>query len=630
MNRTKHAIKQLYGYLRKHPFRAGLIGLCLVVVGGLPLFFMPKTVHFSYADKTCAKELTLLPSLHSQRGGSGYEVQFDDIRTIGALPLASTAVCFVPTEAPSQGDVSLATSLWGSWLAPQSYNLTVGAEPKVNAAAFSLAIPTTKPLSVDLDQPDSLHQYHLNVDKKSTPCSDKGATLNCDITSMKLSQGKTYGYELTKKFNQQAEVVSKGDLKTLRAVKVVKSDIKNQQTVYGKPTKLRLTLDKPIQSAEANLTAGDSEEVVDVSVTGKVVTVAWDKQLKRQTDYIVTLDDVEAEDGSTLIDPYKVSFTMSGGPKVAGISIGSSRVEPNAQAIITFDQELSAKQEIASLVKFEGGTATVTRLGARQVSVQLSELGRCVPFTISVAPGAISKYDIKSQDDWSFSSRTLCYTTSVYGTSLQGRPLIAYYFGNSGPVTLYTGAIHGNEVSSKYLMDSWIAELEANPDKIGKRRIVVIPSINPDGVAAGTRNNSRDVNLSRNFPTSNWVKDIDDTDGPNKGGGGAKPLSEPEAAALARISQAVSPRLLVSYHAVGSLVVGDPGGYSAARAARYASLVGYLNATGQGGTFDYDITGSYEDWTYRNAGIPSMIVELGSYSYHNFAQHRSAMWAMLE
>lgn len=78
-------------------------------------------------------------------------------------------------------------------------------------------------------------------------------------------------------------------------------------------------------------------------------------------------------------------------------------------------------------------------------------------------------------------------------------------------------------------------------------------------------------------------------------------------------------------------MVGDGHGtYSGGKAAQYASLVGYRNATGQSGTFDYSITGSFEDWTYRNVGIPSMVLELGSYSYHNFAHHRAAMWAMLD
>ena len=180
-------------------------------------------------------------------------------------------------------------------------------------------------------------------------------------------------------------------------------------------------------------------------------------------------------------------------------------------------------------------------------------------------------------------------------------------------------------------MKDWINELEANYSRIPTNaRIVVVPTANPDGVAANTRNNSRNVNLNRNFPTSDWQSDIKDTNGNVKGGGGPTPLSEPEAKALASLSSSLRPRLLISYHAVGSLVVGDPGGYSAGYAAKYASMVGYRNATGQSSsTFDYSITGSYEDWTIQKVGIPSMVVELGSYTYRDFSHHKEAFWSML-
>lgn len=206
---------------------------------------------------------------------------------------------------------------------------------------------------------------------------------------------------------------------------------------------------------------------------------------------------------------------------------------------------------------------------------------------------------------------------------------MAYTFGTSGPVTMYVGAIHGNEPSSSGLMKAWIDDLEANSSLYGGKRVVVVPTINPDGVAANSRTNARDVNLNRNFPTDGWTKDINDTDGRHAGGGGSEPLSEPEAKALANLTTSLRPRLLLSFHAVGSLVVGDPGGYSARYAASYAAQVGYRDATGQSGTFDYDITGAYEDWTYSKQGIPSMVIELGSYGYYNFEHHRAAIRSML-
>ncbi len=618
--------------IKLHPWRWAIAVGGLFLLLATVLFFIPKTVEFSYAEQTCVRELTLLPKIHRQLTDSSYQVEFAEPVDVAGITIASRAACFTPIQTPQTGDVKIATSIWGSWLAPQFYTLQVGSEPRVDAAAFARPLATTKPLTVPLDQPDSLHRYELAVDKKSTECVDDSTTLVCDIADLDLNQGEQYPYQLTRQFNQEAEEpVAEGTIKTLKAVKVTKSSVKNGQTIYAKPKAFSFKLDKPVRSATASLQTGKNQLEVTVEYDGKTIKVISAKQLERNKQYSLVLDSVEAVDGSTLVDPYEVKFMMSAGPQVSDVSIGSSRVDPNANIILTFDQDLSPSQDITKLIALKGGSATVSRLGDKQVAIKLNNLQRCVPFTISVAVGVLSKYDIKQDKAWSYASRTICYTTSVYGTSLQGRPLVAYHFGSSGPVTLYTGAIHGNEISSMYMMQSWIAELEANPDRIGKRQIVIIPNINPDGVAAGTRNNSRDVNLSRNFPTSNWERDIDDTDGPNKGGGGKKPLSEPAAAALARFTQSLRPRLLLSYHAVGSLVVGDGHGtYSGGKAAQYARMVGYRNATGDGGTFDYSITGSFEDWTWRNVGIPSLVIELGSYSYHNFAHHRAAMWAMLD
>lgn len=632
MQQITRRLRSIGHNVRQRPVRWSLMltgfAVLLLSLG----FLWPKSVEFSYAGQTCARELTLLPKLHRQATESSYKTDFMDAVEVAGLPIVAKSVCFVPIDKPEQGDVKIATSLWGSWFAPQLFTLKVGAEPKVDVAALKRPVPTTKPVSVSLDQPDSLHRYQLVVDEKSTECSDEQTKLFCDIEKLRLAQGKQYKYQLTKRFSDEtAESVSAGTIETLKAVKITKGSLKNGQVVYDKPSSFSFQTDKPVQSASATLKSRGGSLEVSVEQKDKNIRLEIDDELERETEYVLVLDHVEAVDGSTLVDPYKLKFKTSGGPAVSEVSVGSSRVDANARVLLTFDQELSSEQDVASLVSLKGGQAIISKAGPRQVAVQLQGLGRCVPFKIELKAGLLSKHDIKQDSSWSFDSRTICYTTSVYGTSLQGRPLVAYHFGNSGPVTLYTGAIHGNEVSSMYMMQSWITELEANPDKIGERQIVVIPNINPDGVAAGTRNNSRDVNLSRNFPTDNWVKDIDDTNGPNKGGGGSKPLSEPEAAALARFTQNLRPRLLLSYHAIGSLVVGDGHGtYSGGKAAQYASLVGYRNATGQSGTFDYSITGSFEDWTYRNVGIPSMVLELGSYSYHNFAHHRAAMWAMLD
>src|SRR5690606_14217114 len=157
---------------------------------------------------------------------------FDDTVELAGLPVWAKSVCLTPLETPQQGDVKIATAVWGSWIAPQLYNLRVGEEPRVDVAAFEQPVPTTKPVSVVLDQPDSLHSYQLVVDKKSTECTDDNTTLRCGIEQLGLAQGQQYPYELTRQFGDDpVEPVSDGTIETLKAVRVTKSSVKDGQII---------------------------------------------------------------------------------------------------------------------------------------------------------------------------------------------------------------------------------------------------------------------------------------------------------------------------------------------------------------------------------------------------------------
>lgn len=618
--------------------KAHVVLLCIAAVASVAailymgIFVAPKNVMFSYgATKNCRVLPTVLPDLPRTVTEGSYTVSPEGGWKVGGLWLFATNICVAPTKAPQPGVASVSYAPFGGWLFRQALSVAVPALSVASNKGLDQPIPTTKKLPIILNTPDNTYKYVLVVAQKTAPCtpSPTAARVECDVARLRLEQGMPYDIELQRRFKDEpAEGVLSASIHTLTATTITDGSVKPGETVYARPTELTYMADKPLQKAKVSLKAGAADVAVDTTIEGSKITAKLAAELEREKDYTLIITNLEAADGSTLADPYQVDFRMSGGPKVVGVSVGRSGVAQNAAVTVTFDQALSGSQDVASLASISGAPARIAK-GSNTITFSLQGAALCTDFTLALRKGVESSYGIAATAGWSYASRTICHTTAIYGTSVKGRALVAATFGTSGPVTMYVGAIHGNEPSSSGLMKAWIDDLEANPSLYSGKRVVVVPTINPDGLAANTRTNSRGVNLNRNFPTTGWTKDINDTDGVHAGGGGTEPLSEPEAKALADLTISLRPRLLLSYHAVGSLVTGDPGGYSAAYAARYAAMVGYRDATGKSGTFDYDITGAYEDWTYSKQGIPSIVIELGSYGYFDFSYHRAALRSML-
>jgi len=131
-----------------------------------------------------------------------------------------------------------------------------------------------------------------------------------------------------------------------------------------------------------------------------------------------------------------------------------------------------------------------------------------------------------------------------FGRSVQDRPIVAHVLGDGPDVAAIVGALHGDEPASAGLAWELLDHLRANPTDFEGAMVAVLPEANPDGLAAGTRQNANGVDVNRNFPTADWA--------PEAGGAryypGPAPASEPETRALMAFLRLVSPRKVIALH----------------------------------------------------------------------------------
>ena len=129
----------------------------------------------------------------------------------------------------------------------------------------------------------------------------------------------------------------------------------------------------------------------------------------------------------------------------------------------------------------------------------------------------------------------------VLGRSVQGRPIRAFEVGDpaSPRRVLVVGCIHGNEPAGIAIADA----LAQGPAALGVV-LWIVPDLNPDGVAADTRQNADRVDLNRNFP---WQWQPLGPPGTTFYSG-ARPLSEPESRIAERLVLRVRPQISIWFH----------------------------------------------------------------------------------
>ena len=227
-------------------------------------------------------------------------------------------------------------------------------------------------------------------------------------------------------------------------------------------------------------------------------------------------------------------------------------------------------------------------------------------------------------------------TTLIIGQSVEGRPLEAHRFGQGRYKVVLVGDIHGGWEANTYeLARELLAHFKANPqDMANDVSLWIVPTMNPDGLAANTRVNARGVDLNRNADTdldgcagNDWSPTTHTSDGPQPGAGGTHPFSEPEARAARDFL--ADAHVAVFYHSsAGAVFAGGcrDNASSLRLTAILAASTGY-NLPEAGWT-GYPITGGFNDYL-TDLGIAVAEVELTNFEDTEFERNLEGVQAVL-
>lgn len=619
-----------------------LVGI--VTVGLLVSYAVPRTIRFSFASGTsCVVSPVVFPASVSKRQVGTFALHYDQTLSVAHLVLYAGKVCAVPQQAP-KATAAYSGSFAFSRLSPLKKKLTIRTSQYTRVVSVTPKKPLalTNALSFQLSEPDNTFTYGLEVNGTTGTCTKNKRQLMCPLQRLGLQYGQQYHARLVRTFGRSSvQKVTEVNFQTLTATSITTASVANGSTIYDKPQQFTFQADKPLVAlGQVTLSVkkdDGAEQPVATAISFKdnVITLNASEPLPRKVTMHVVISSLKAQDSSGLVSPYDISFNVSGGPQVTSTSLAKYNVTAGPISL-TFDQAIDPNQDTSQITLQADGTPIATRMtisGSRVTITPQTAYPVCAHLKLTVGSGIANPYGISGDSTYVYTARARCYTTFSIGTSVQGRSITAYKIGSGSTQLLFIGTMHGNEQNSGALLDKWLGELEANVDSIpAGRSVVIIPRSNPDGVAANTRVNASSIDLNRNFASANWKSVVTEPDGSTGPYGGPNPLSEPESQAIANYVQAQQPRVTVDYHSHGGIVQSNGTGDADSLALQYAHTSGYsfISSLGSGSVFDYDTTGSFEDWTNEHLGLSEFIVELTSATNDEFTKNRTAMWNLVK
>jgi protein MpaA len=226
----------------------------------------------------------------------------------------------------------------------------------------------------------------------------------------------------------------------------------------------------------------------------------------------------------------------------------------------------------------------------------------------------------------------------IIGYSAAVRPLEVYTFGAGEREYLIVAGIHGGyEWNTVALANELITYINENPGAIPTDvTLYIIRNMNPDGEARDHgldgRVNNNSVDLNRNFPSENWVKEWD-RDGcwiyrPTTGGAYAG--SEPETRSVMGFIRAHKITAMISYHSAALGIF--PGGVpweepSKQLAEALSKATGYPYPPIDTGC---EYTGTLADWAVENGVGAAVDLELNNHQETDFKENLKALKVLFD
>ncbi|MCB9760941.1 MAG: DUF2817 domain-containing protein [Alphaproteobacteria bacterium] len=203
------------------------------------------------------------------------------------------------------------------------------------------------------------------------------------------------------------------------------------------------------------------------------------------------------------------------------------------------------------------------------------------------------------------------------GLSREGRPVVALRLGPPGaPRWRVLGAHHGDEPPSAELAlavaEALLTDTPPFDGLLDDREVWVVPVVNPDGLAAGSRYNADDVDLNRNYGYQ-WSS--------TTFGAGPAPFSEPETRAVRTLALRSPPAAGLSLH-TGETNIGYVFNYTTDDTVEEPRLIdlaaAYDDACTQPGFWVtqgaewYVTRGDTNDWSFGVQGTLDFTVEMST------------------